>query len=213
MRIRTRPNAGLTLVEGVVVLVIILGLAGFYLAAVSRGYTRSDGVRCVNQLKQVGLAFRLWANDHGDQLPFAAPAPGGSSPYVNTPQVFRHFQVISNELVTPKLLVCPTDKSRSVAGNFTALLNTNISCFVGLDAHEQDPRQMISGDRNITGGAVGSGYPRVLTRTTEAGWTSDLHENSGNIALVDMSVHQFSTNDLRKHLASMTNAAIRLAVP
>ena len=48
---------------------------------------------------------------------------------------FRHFQVMSNELSTPKILVCPAD-TRVAAANFVRLKNQNVSYFVGLEASD-----------------------------------------------------------------------------
>ena len=45
---------------------------------------------------------------------------------------FRHFQVMSNELSTPKILACPAD-TRAAANNFFRLKNQNVSYFVGLE--------------------------------------------------------------------------------
>ena len=206
-------QAGLTLIEGVVVLAILAVAGALYLSALSRGFTRSSKVNCVAQLKQVGLAHRLWSDDHRDEFAFASSAPESSRPFVNSPQVFRHYQVMSNELVTPKTLRCPTDATRFVAASFTALLNTNLSYFVGLDAHEGDPAQILSGDRNLTGGTWSGGFLRTLTPRSEAGWTAELHQFNGNVGLADGSVQQTSTNALRQHLAGMTNVVVRLAVP
>jgi type II secretory pathway pseudopilin PulG len=212
-RAKSGCQTGLTLVEGTVVLAILAVAAGLYLSTLSRGYQRSSRVGCVNNLKQVVLGFRLWANDHGDDFPFASMAPDSSRPFANIPQVFRHFQVASNEMVKPKILRCHTDQTRTAATGFQQLLNTNLSYFVGLDAREDAPNSILSGDRNITGGTWTGGFLRTLTPRTEAGWTEELHQYNGNVGLADGSVQQFSTNGLRQHLAGMTNVAIRLAVP
>jgi hypothetical protein len=217
MTINTRAKAvrraGLTLVEGVVVLAILAVAGALYLSTMSRGIAPTRRISCTSHLKQTGLSHRLWANDHNDELVFASAAPDSSRPFVNSPQVFRHYQAMSNELVTPKLLHCPTDMARTVATDFTTLHNTNLSYLVGLDAHEGDPAQILSGDRNITGGTWSGGFLRTLTPRTEAGWTAELHQFNGNMGLADGSVQQFSTNELRRHLAGMTNVVIRLAVP
>ncbi len=49
---------------------------------------KEEAARCVNNLKQVGLAARIWANDHGDVFP----------------RVFSEFET---ELGTSKILFCP----------------------------------------------------------------------------------------------------------
>lgn len=206
-------RAGLTLVEGTVVLAIIALAAAIYLSSASRAVVRVSRISCSSQLKQLGIAHRIWANDHKDEFVFASSDPEGSRPFANSPQVFRHYQALSNELVTPKILRCPLDASRTAATNFPQLLNTNLSYFVGLDAHEGDPAQILSGDRSLAGGTWSGGFLRTLTPRIEAGWMAELHPNFGHVGLADGSAQAFSTNELRRHLAGMTNAAIRLAVP
>lgn len=220
MKLNGRSNAGLTLTEGVVVLVVTLLLLAFFLPALARSKKRTNRLGCTNNLKQVGLAYRLWSNDHGDEFPFAFPSVDSSLAWANSPQVFRHFQVMSNELVTPKILVCSKDLQRRLPDpdssgmlGFQKLSNTNLSYFVGLDAREDDPQQILSGDRNITGGTLSNGFLRTLQPTSAAEWTGDIHHFAGNIGLADGSVQPFDTGGLRKHLAAMTNATIRLAIP
>ena len=87
-----------------------------------------------NNLKQVGLSFRLWANDHEDRFPFASTNVDGSLAWVNSPEVFRHYQVMSNELVTPKILTCRADPARRPATNFADFSNANLSYFVAFEA-------------------------------------------------------------------------------
>lgn len=89
---------------------------------------------CVNQLKQIGLAFRMWALDHDDKFPFNAGLEAGGTRELcargsdgfdtNAPV---HFQVLSNELNTPKLLVCPKDSSRQPARDFGRLQAANVT--------------------------------------------------------------------------------------
>src|ERR1051326_6908646 len=94
---------------------------------------RGPRLNCTNRLKQVGLAFKLWAIDHTDQFPSQISTnAGGTRELLNG--VFAHFRVISNELSTPKVLLCPADLKRSSATSFAALQNPNISYFVGVDA-------------------------------------------------------------------------------
>ena len=186
-----------------------------YLSTLSRGYTRSNRVSCTGNLKQTGLAFRLWANDHQETFPFASLNMEGSRPFLNSRQVFRHFQVMSNELVTPKILVCRADTTRNAATDFTQFSNTNLSYFVGLDAREDAPQSILSGDRNITGGTLSNGFLRRLNANSDAGWTKEIHQNAGNVGLGDGSVQQATTVGLRRQIAAATtnNSFIRLAIP
>lgn len=92
---------------------------------------------CVNQLKQIGLAFRMWALDHDDKFPFNAGLQAGGTMELcargndgfdtNAPV---HFQVLSNELNTPNLLVCPKDSSRQPARDFGMLQAVNVTYLI-----------------------------------------------------------------------------------
>ena len=56
---------------------------------------------------------------------------GGTMEFNTGADTFRHFQVMSNELSTPRILICPAD-TRAITNNFARLNNQNVSYFVGL---------------------------------------------------------------------------------
>ena len=215
MNNRNRQPRGFTLVEILVVIAILAILAAVLLPAMTRPKGGRNRLSCANNLKQIGLSFRLYANDHGDQFPFAVSNElGGTLEFTNSPQVFRHFESMSNEMVVPKILVCPNDPGRLRATSFLSpLANSNLSYFVGLDAEESKPNHLLSGDRNITGGTLSNGFLRVLPTNTAAGWTTELHTNYGNIGLSDGSVQQVTPTSLRRQLQAQDLPVIRLAIP
>lgn len=109
---------------------------------------------------------------------------------------------MSNELSTPKVLICPIDKERSWATNFTQLSNSNLSFFVGIVADASNPAMILSGDRNITNGLAIQNGVLKLTTNDLAGWTKALHNNCGNIGMADGSVQGVSMVGLRNAIAS-----------
>lgn len=143
MKLRTHRLHGLTLVEILIALATV-ALLIVLLVSLSNSRQGSKGraprISCVSNLKQVGLAYRLWSNDHEDQFPFASTNAGGSFRFANSPQVFLHYVAMSNELVTPKILTCFEDKERSKTADFTQFSNKNLSYFVGPDAREDQPQ-------------------------------------------------------------------------
>jgi hypothetical protein len=65
-------------------------------------------IACVNNLKQIGLAARVWANDNSDVFP-------------------ANFLAMSNELSAPKILVCPADTGRKPATTWQEFGPPNVS--------------------------------------------------------------------------------------
>jgi hypothetical protein len=68
---------------------------------------KAERTMCVSHLKQIGLAARIWGNDHHDVYP-------------------TNFISMTNEMRTWKILQCPSDKSHSVT-NWAEVAAGNIS--------------------------------------------------------------------------------------
>jgi type II secretory pathway pseudopilin PulG len=196
---------GFTLVMLLVVVAVLAILAAMLLPALASAKKKAQRINCINNLKQDGLAFRIWEGDNNDKLPMAVPtAKGGTKEFDTGADTFRHFQVMSNELSTPKILVCPAD-TRSVANNFVRLKNQNVSYFVGLEANDANPQRFLDGDRNITGESDPENGILKLVPGQRVSWTQTIHVNQGNIGLSDGSVQQLSNSGLREALRNSGN--------
>jgi hypothetical protein len=204
-------------------------LAALLLPALDRSNARSSRIGCANNLKQVGLAFRTWALDNGDMYPMAvALTNGGTMELVDSGVVYRHFQVMSNELSTPKILVCPDDSTRPTSSTFDSTVpsgsantvpftnDANVSYFVGVDASASVPSMLLTGDANIAReGTVPRSGLQSFSRNSDLSWYRPQHDRGrkGNVGLADGSVQQVATPELRRLLLGTGVETNRLAIP
>jgi prepilin-type N-terminal cleavage/methylation domain-containing protein/prepilin-type processing-associated H-X9-DG protein len=205
-----------TLIELMFVLAVLLFVAAIYLPAIQqRNHATSQRITCVNNLKQVGLAFRTFSLDNNDHYPMQTAATNGTLEVAEFCPTYLHFQVMSNELTTPRILRCPEDAQRPIwATNWTSdLSNGKISYFVGLAADETHPQMFLTGDRNLTNGQPANARFIDFTTNRPAGWTHQLHKLQGNVGFADGSVQQLSTTRLQTALRGTGDATNRLAMP
>ena len=141
----------MTFTEVLVIVVVIAVLIGILLPFLAATKKKSSKINCTNNLKQIGLAFRIWEGDNGNRPPTQVSKElGGAMELVATGHAAVVFQVMSNELSTPKVLICHSDTNHIAATNWTTdFRNTNVSYFVGLDAPDNYPESILTGDDNL----------------------------------------------------------------
>jgi prepilin-type N-terminal cleavage/methylation domain-containing protein len=216
-----RSQRGFTIIEVLACAVVVALLIGLLLPRLATTGCRVPRISCVNHLKQIGLAFRMWSNDHSEKFPWdvsmTATNPG-TQDFALTGEVWRHFQAISNEVNTPKVLSCPNDKDRKPISDWAAFTNnSHLSYFVGLDASEVLPQSILAGDRNLTVSNQPAKGILFLKPGDTLGWTKAIHEGFGHFALGDGSVQQVMNTLLNKQLQaafqSTTQSVIRISLP
>jgi len=214
-RIPNQKTTAMTLVEVLVVVFVIAVLVAMLLPAKPR-YRPPQRSQCVQNLKQIGLAYWVWAIDHNGRFPMEVSVTNGGTMELNNGRnAWLNFLVMSNELNTPKLLVCPQDKEHQPPANeFSWQLAGHVSYFVGLDASKNHPHVFLSGDDNFAVGGipVKSGLLEFSTNAPIT-WTEERHFFEGNIVFADGSVAMLPGYALTNSLHQTGVATNRLAIP
>jgi prepilin-type N-terminal cleavage/methylation domain-containing protein/prepilin-type processing-associated H-X9-DG protein len=237
---RSQGRYAFTLIELLVVIAIIAILAAMLLPVLAAAKRRAQRINCVSNLKQINLSFRIWEGDNNNLYPMAVSTSAGGAeesvgsnfhpitPATYPPQGLTNvFCVMSNELSTPKILICPSDLSHSTAAtNFAELGNTSgapgcgtnaIGYFVCGDASESYPQMVITGDRNMGIGSPGvaangisitMASPNYELQNNGSWWAwsaNEMHLKVGNIGYADGSVAEVSVSGLQTALILATN--------
>jgi Domain of unknown function (DUF4190)/GYF domain 2 len=132
---------------------VLVILPAMLLPALSQAKGKAQSINCANNMKQIGLAFRTWAIDHEDNFPFNVSTNKGGTLELCAPgsdgfdrNAALHFQVMSNEMSTPNILVCPADSKRQPALDFLGLQPASVSYKLrtGSDINETHPDQILA---------------------------------------------------------------------
>ena len=232
-RFSNQQNHAMTRVELLVVVFVLVVLVAMLIPALNKAKHRGDHIDCINNVKQVSLAFRIWAYDRNGKFPMEVSVTnGGTMELAATGDVITTFQVMSNELLDPRILYCPQDTSHSIfpiapgplfissmATNFSNDLKNHISYFIGLDARTNSPQALLAGDDNFEIGGVPV-KPGLFEHPANSpvSWTSGRHTtykrhfwnvatSFGNIGLADGSVRQ-TTISSRTNLVELSTGTI-----
>jgi prepilin-type N-terminal cleavage/methylation domain-containing protein len=139
-----RKGRGFTLIELLVVIAIIAILAAMLLPALAKAKERAYQTACIANLKQVGMALKMYADDNGDYFPMASD---GGATNIWTKEISSYLPQKGNN-VENQVFVCPSARYTGLGTNEIsrtyacagAMLGTQVNS-VGLTA--KNPRKSV----------------------------------------------------------------------
>jgi competence protein ComGC len=228
-----RKSEAFTLIELMLVILVVFLVLTMLLPFLSRARARSPRIACINNLKQIGTAYRIWANDHNDRFPsLESLTNGGWSDLLKRANegfmCWINYAIMSNELgQSSKILVCPSDERKPADAFSNFVSNIHLSYLVGVSTDDTYPQSLLGGDRNLGGGTEpdraygfsprnGEGNEVAIQTNSKTGpvcWSLKIHSEgttngAGNILLGDGSSQQVTSGNLRTNWQPNFNPTI-----
>jgi prepilin-type processing-associated H-X9-DG protein len=209
----SHSSPAFTRAELLIILAALALLTLVILPALANNRPRSARVICANNLRQIGMGFQLWGNDHDDLPPWELRVQnGGTQLHSLGVNAWLHFSWVSNELESARVLLCPTDNGRladdfsfsPIGGYLHPSFRNSATSYFLTHAFFGGQSVLLAGDRNLgSDGITGcSRFPQVTRLSLQplssaVSWDPNLHNGAGNVVRADGSVNQYSNDGLR----------------
>jgi prepilin-type processing-associated H-X9-DG protein/prepilin-type N-terminal cleavage/methylation domain-containing protein len=108
MRRFAKAGSGFSLIELLVVIAIVGCLVSLLMPTLATLRQKADSLKCVSNMRQIGVSAILYINDHSQRTPVIEPWP--SQPvYSASDGALTILQAFAPYGVTPAVLQCPSD--------------------------------------------------------------------------------------------------------
>jgi hypothetical protein len=207
-----------TRTEVLAVMAVLFLLAAIVLPAFAATKSEHGRMVCFNNLRLIGRGVATWTADHGQKFPWRIRVEEGGTMYPKPSAAWFEYFSLSNELVTPRILACPSDAGVRTARVFdydsngglvmVGYRNNSVSYPLHLDGSPDVPRSWLSGDRNLRADGLGSFCSAGVSDTALIGmsppqnsslrWTNAVHGAFGHVLTTDGQVEFTSSARLRE---------------
>jgi prepilin-type N-terminal cleavage/methylation domain-containing protein/prepilin-type processing-associated H-X9-DG protein len=181
-------RGGFTLIELLVVIAIIAILAAMLLPALANAKTRAQGIQCINNSRQIGMAFLIYAEDNAQHLPDlytkswngTAPEPGGLWWF----QTLSKGKYLTANTISNNVWRCPAVKPKDIQNIFNANwegygpVESTIIRYAFLGQNGSQPlgsRKLTQMQRPTQLWLMGdTGVPRIPSKAPDGGYTTEI---------------------------------------